>query len=84
MTGFWEVEEHLADVFGLNDSKYQWALDQFFEEKKEAEDRAAFEAEEEEERMAQENARLAEDADKLEGGGSEASTVPLTTDEAGK
>jgi len=26
-SGFWECEEHLADLFGLNDSKYQWALD---------------------------------------------------------
>ena len=24
---FWEVEEHLADIFGLNDSKYQFAID---------------------------------------------------------
>ena len=37
--GFWECEEHLADMFGLNDSKYQWAVDRFFEEKKEKADR---------------------------------------------
>ena len=26
---FWEVEEHLADIFGLNDSKYQFAIDDY-------------------------------------------------------
>ena len=60
--GFWELEEHLADMFGLNDSKYQWAVDRYFEEKKDKDDRAAFEAEEEEERAEEENAKLAADA----------------------
>jgi hypothetical protein len=82
--GFWELEEHLADMFGLNDSKYQWAVDRYFEEKKDKDDRAAFEAEEEEERAEEENAKLAADADKLEGGVAEASTVGLTSEAAAK
>ena len=47
---FWELEEHLADLFGLNDSKYQWAVDQYMDERdaqKDQEDFAAFEQEQE-------------------------------------
>mmetsp|Transcript_16600 Transcript_16600/g.22899 ORF Transcript_16600/g.22899 Transcript_16600/m.22899 type:complete len:113 (-) Transcript_16600:198-536(-) len=36
----WEYfEEHLADFFGLNDSKYQWAVDEYFREHEERERR---------------------------------------------
>jgi len=80
---FWECEEHLADIFGLNNSKYQWAVDQYFEEKRDKEDRAAFEAEEEETRLALEQEQLAKDADKLEGGLGDAETVSLTSNAAG-
>ncbi|KAK3251773.1 hypothetical protein CYMTET_38899 [Cymbomonas tetramitiformis] len=31
------LEEHLADIFGLNDSKYQWAVDEHFRLKEEEE-----------------------------------------------
>jgi hypothetical protein len=63
----------------LNDSKYQWAVDQYMEEReaqKDAEDFAAFEQEQE---MEMENARAAEETDRLEGGEASAATVPLTT-----
>ena len=75
---FWELEEHLADLFGLNDSKYQWAVDQYMEEReaqKDAEDFAAFEREQEAE---MENARVAQETDMLEGGEAAAATAPLT------
>ena len=75
---FWELEEHLADLFGLNDSKYQWAVDQYMEEReaqKDAEDFAAFEREQE---MEMENARVAQETDMLEGGEAAAATAPLT------
>ena len=64
---FWELEEHLADLFGLNDSKYQWAVDRYMEEKAEEEDRKNFEAYETERAIEEENEKLAEDAEKLEG-----------------
>ena len=73
---FWELEEHLADLFGLNDSKYQWAVDQYMEEReaqKDAEDFAAFEREQE---MEMENARVAQETDRLEGGEAAAATEP--------
>lgn len=76
---FWELEEHLADLFGLNDSKYQWAVDRYMEEKAEEEDRRNFEAYETERAIEEENAKLAEDAEKLEGGEAEAATVGLTS-----
>mmetsp|Transcript_35185 Transcript_35185/g.56541 ORF Transcript_35185/g.56541 Transcript_35185/m.56541 type:complete len:149 (+) Transcript_35185:53-499(+) len=81
---FWECEEHLADLFGLNDSKYQWALDRHFAEKKEAEDRAAFEGEEEEAAQAAEEVRAGEDADALEGGGEASASVRLTSEAGAK
>lgn len=76
---FWELEEHLADLFGLNDSKYQWAVDRYMEEKAEEEDRKNFEAYETERAIEEENEKLAEDAEKLEGGEAEAATVGLTS-----
>ena len=75
---FWELEEHLADLFGLNDSKYQWAVDRYMDEReaqKDAEDFAAFEREQE---MEMENARVAQETDMLEGGEAAAATAPLT------
>ena len=30
------MEEHLADCFGLNDSKYQWAVDEYYMQQKQA------------------------------------------------
>ena len=36
---FWEVEEHLADIFGLNDSKYQFAIDEYMQKKQEEEEK---------------------------------------------
>ena len=76
---FWELEAHLADIFGLNDSKYQWAVDQYMDEKQEEEDRVAFEREEAERQIEEENAKLADDAAKLEGGEAEAATVGLNS-----
>ena len=69
----------IADIFGLNDSKYQWAVDQYMDEKQEEEDRVAFEREEAEREIEEENAKLAEDAAKLEGGEAEAATVGLNS-----
>ena len=74
------MEEHLADLFGLNDSKYQWAIDRFFEEKKEKEDEAAFEEEVEEEIRQEKEAKLAAETDALEGGAGEG--VSLTSEAA--
>ena len=65
---FWEVEEHLADMFGLNDSKYQFAIDEYMQKKQEEE---------------KENECLAAEADALEGGGDGFEEVRLTSD-AGK
>lgn len=76
---FWELEEHLADLFGLNDSKYQWAVDQYMDERDaqvDADDFAKFELEQEAE---MENARVGEEIERLEGGEVRAVTVPLTT-----
>ena len=80
---FWEVEEHLADIFGLNDSKYQFAIDEYMQKKQEEEDRAEYEAWEREQEEAKENERLAAEADALEGGGDGFEEVRLTSD-AGK
>ena len=80
---FWEVEEHLADIFGLNDSKYQFAIDEYMQKKQEEEDRAEYEAWEREQEEAKENERLAAEADALEGGGDGFEEVRLTS-EAGK
>eukprot|EP00217_Crustomastix_stigmatica_P009771 CAMPEP_0183812650 /NCGR_PEP_ID=MMETSP0803_2-20130417/51578_1 /TAXON_ID=195967 /ORGANISM="Crustomastix stigmata, Strain CCMP3273" /LENGTH=135 /DNA_ID=CAMNT_0026057491 /DNA_START=53 /DNA_END=457 /DNA_ORIENTATION=- len=36
----WEcLEEHLADIFGLNDSKYQWAVDEYMYQQQQKEER---------------------------------------------
>mmetsp|Transcript_35859 Transcript_35859/g.78286 ORF Transcript_35859/g.78286 Transcript_35859/m.78286 type:complete len:134 (-) Transcript_35859:385-786(-) len=37
--GYHTLEELLADFFGLNDSKYQWAIDEYFKEEEERERR---------------------------------------------
>ncbi len=83
VTCFWEVEEHLADIFGLNDSKYQSYVDEYMQKKQEEEDRAEYEAWEREQEEAKENERLAAEADALEGGGDGFEEVRLTS-EAGK
>ena len=75
LTCFWELEEHLADMFGLNDSKYQWAVDQYMEEREAQEDAEDFAQFEQEQEMEMENARVGEETDKLEGG----ETAQLTT-----
>ena len=80
---FWEVEEHLADMFGLNDSKYQFAIDEYMQKKQEEEDRAEFEEWERQQEEEKENERLAAEADALEGGGDGFEEVRLTSD-AGK
>ena len=59
---FWEVEEHLADIFGLNDSKYQFAIDEYMQKKQEEEDRAEYEAWERE----QEEAKTRESRERAE------------------
>lgn len=74
---FWELEEHLADLFGLNDSKYQTYVDEYFDEIKRKEDREAFERWEEAERQKELDAKLAEEQAKLEGG--EGEDVGLTS-----
>jgi len=75
---FWELEEHLADLFGLNDSKYQWAVDQYMEEREAQEDAEDFAAFEREQEMEMENERVAQETDRLEGGEAAAATAPLT------
>ena len=80
---FCEVEEHLADMFGLNDSKYQFAIDEYMQKKQEEEDRAEFEEWERQQEEEKENERLAAEADALEGGGDGFEEVRLTSD-AGK
>jgi len=63
----------------LNDSKYQWAVDQYMDERDaqvDADDFAKFELEQEAE---MENARVGEEIERLEGGEVRAVTVPLTT-----
>ncbi|QDZ19755.1 hypothetical protein HOP50_03g22720 [Chloropicon primus] len=36
---WWRVlDAHMADLLGFNDSKYQWAVDEYFERKAEAEE----------------------------------------------
>lgn len=67
---FWELEEHLADLFGLNDSKYQWAVDQYMDERDAQKDQEDFAAFEQEQEMEMENQRVAEESERLEGGGS--------------
>ena len=76
---FWELEEHLADLFGLNDSKYQWAVDQYMDERDAQKDQEDFAAFEQEQEMEMENQRVAEESERLEGGEAVAATVPLTT-----
>eukprot|EP00959_Pyramimonas_sp_CCMP1952_P262078 5480260-Pyramimonas_sp.AAC.3 len=34
-TRYHNMEEFLADFFGLNDSKYQWAVDEYFKTEEE-------------------------------------------------
>mmetsp|Transcript_3989 Transcript_3989/g.6825 ORF Transcript_3989/g.6825 Transcript_3989/m.6825 type:complete len:128 (+) Transcript_3989:82-465(+) len=36
-TRYHNLEETLADLFGLNDSKYQWAIDEYFQQEEEKE-----------------------------------------------
>ena len=63
---FWEVEEHLADIFGLNDSKYQFAIDEYMQRSK----RRRIARSTRRGRGAGERKRaLAAEADALEGGG---------------
>jgi hypothetical protein len=35
LAGYHNLEETLADLFGLNDSKYQWAIDEYFQQEEE-------------------------------------------------
>jgi len=59
----WEVvDETLADFFGLNDSKYQWAVDEYFreheEKQKRKEVRRKLRAERKAKHMAEEEIRI--------------------------
>mmetsp|Transcript_2866 Transcript_2866/g.3224 ORF Transcript_2866/g.3224 Transcript_2866/m.3224 type:complete len:124 (+) Transcript_2866:109-480(+) len=41
LVDWWEViDEHLADLFGLNESKYQWAVDEVYYQQREEEKKA--------------------------------------------
>mmetsp|Transcript_12831 Transcript_12831/g.39945 ORF Transcript_12831/g.39945 Transcript_12831/m.39945 type:complete len:142 (-) Transcript_12831:6-431(-) len=55
--------EHLADLFGLNDSKYQWAVDEHLARKRAKAERKAL-------RRERREARAAAEAARMEGGGS--------------